>query len=196
MEQHDHLDQKFQSAFQDFEAEPPASVWTNVNRELHPAGQHDKIWSPAGSMTFFTGSRVRLWGAIAAMAVILFFATVYFLSLDRHIVKGHAYTGDRRLISGTAILFTVRDKSRPWDSVDYYRRVPVDGNGYFYFSGVDEGSYLLRVDPGSQPENADQFVASWYDMHGDPSLSHLIVVSDDDVRTDVHLIKKDSIPGP
>lgn len=196
MEQHDNLDQKFQSAFQDFEAEPPASVWTNVDREVYPAGQYDKIWGSAGSMRFFTGSRVRIWGAIAAMAVILFFATIYFLSLDRHIVKGHAYTGDRRLVSGTAILFNVRDKSRPWDSVDYYRRVPVDGNGYFYFSGVDRGSYLLRVEPGTQPENADQCVASWYDMHSDPSHSNLIVVSGDDIRTDVHLIKKDSIPEP
>ncbi|NCA75692.1 MAG: carboxypeptidase regulatory-like domain-containing protein [Alphaproteobacteria bacterium] len=197
MDQHDQLEQKCKAAFNNFEVEPPAPVWDAVNRELHTPRRQFSIWEYLDPTAFFSNRRARLTGVFTTAIVILFFVTVYFLSLDRHVINGHAYTGDRRLISGTAILFTVQDKCKPWDSVQFYRTVPVDANGYFYFKGVDDGNYLLRIEPGYQPENTDQFIASWYDMHGDPAQSHVIVIDDEDVRTDVHLIRKDHLQtGP
>lgn len=196
MDQQDQLEQKFKAAFNNFEAEPPASVWEAVDREIHPPRRQFSVWEYLDSTTFFSNRRVRRIGVISTAAVILFFITVYFLSLDRHIIKGHAYTGDRRLVSGTAVLFSVQDKCKPWDSVQFYRTVAVDGNGYFYFTGVDDGNYLLRIEPGHQSEYTDQFVASWYDMHGDPAQSHVIMIDDEDVWTDVHLLRKDGRTEP
>jgi len=191
MEENDLIGNKFKSAFSDFEKEPPARVWENLSRELHPEPKLESIWSRIAAFSLFPDRQIGFYLALGGAAVILFLTVVYIASTDHHAIRGHAYTGEVRLCRGTAVLFKVSDKAMPWDSATHYRSVMIDDNGHYQFPKVGTGKYLLRITPDGNSEAANQFLPSWYDQHETSDSCHLIIINDEDVNADVHLMQKD-----
>jgi hypothetical protein len=190
MEEHDLIGDKFKSAFSDFEKEPPARVWENLSRELHPEPKTESFRSRLAAFSFFPSRQPGFYFALGGMAVILFLAVVYLASDDHHAVKGHAYAGDVRLCRGTAVLFKVADKSMPWDSATQYRSAAIDDKGHYQFPEVEHGKYLLCITPVGNSEASKKFLPSWFDQHANSDSCHLIVIDDADVDADVHLMEK------
>ena len=190
MEDQDPIEQKFKSTFSDFKMAPPASVWENLQRELHPEPKTVNFWAQITRDPVFQERLLKRYLAIAGVAIFLFLAVVYFATSDRHTVRGQAHAGESRLCGGTAVLFRIEDKIKPWDSVKHYRSAMIDDNGNYKFSGVETGTYLLRIAPESSSEAAKKYLPSWFDEHESPDSSHVIIIHTDDVHADVHLIRK------
>jgi hypothetical protein len=193
MENSDNLAGKFKSSFSDFEQEPPARIWENLRNELHPGPEPETFWMRISGSSLFPQRLMRRYIALATASVLLFLAVVYFASDDQHAIRGHAYAGETRLCGGTAILFRITDKTEPWDSVNHYRSALIDENGYYTFSGVAWGNYLLRIMPEEHSEESKNFLPSWFDQHDRPDSSHVIAISTDDINADVHLMTKNPV---
>jgi hypothetical protein len=187
MEEKDLIENKFQSAFSDFEQEPPGRVWENLSLELHPVPKAGSFWSRLTAFSFFPYRQPGFYFALGGLAVIIFLVVVYIAYGDYHMVGGHAYIGDVRLCRGTAVLYKVDDKKMPWDSTTTYRSAKIDDNGQYQFPKVEPGNYLLCITPDSNSDAAEKFLPSWFDQHFNADSSHLIIIDDDDVNADVHL---------
>lgn len=193
MKNPDSIEQRFKSAFSDFEQEPPARVWENLRHELLPEPKPENLWARIARSSLFQERQMWRYIALAGAAIILFLAVVYIASNEHHAIRGHAYAGEARLCRGIAVLFRVGDKIQPWDSVNHYRSAMIDGNGYYNFSQVEPGTYLMRIAPEERSETAKLFLSSWFDQHENPDSSHVIIISSDDVNADVHLIAKSQV---
>ena len=193
MEENDPIGNRLRSAFNDYEKEPPARVWENLRRELHPEPKPESVWSRIAGFSFFPERKSGFYLVMGGVAVILFLAVVYIASGDRHSVHGHAYSGDVRLCRGTAVLFQVADKAMPWDSATHYRSAIIDENGQYKFHQVESGKYLLRIAPEGNSEAAKKFLPSWFDQHENADSCHLIIIKNEDVSADVHLIPNSEI---
>ncbi|MDD4602317.1 MAG: hypothetical protein PHF97_00720 [Bacteroidales bacterium] len=190
MEETDNLEKKFKQTFSDFSKEPPGDVWEKICREIRPENGSIGFWD-RNAMALGVSSRLlRASSWFAAAAIILFLGIVYLVTVDHHTIRGHAYTGETYLCRGTAVLFKVEDKVRPFDSVKHYRSAIINENGFFEFPRIVPGKYLLRIAPDENSEAEKNFAPSWYDEHLYPEESHLIIVIADDLYADVHLIKK------
>ncbi len=190
MENSDNIEHKFKTTFTDFAQDPPSRVWENMRNELHPGPKPETYWMRITGSSLFPERRIRRYIAFAAASVLLFMAIIYFASNDHQSIRGHAYAGETRLCGGMAILFRVTDKKEPWDSVNHYRSSLIDENGYYTFSGVAPGNYLLRIMPEEHSEASKSFMPSWFDQHEKPDSSHVIAISTDDINADVHLMVK------
>jgi len=190
MEDQDPIEKKFRSTFSDFKKDPPASVWENLERELHPQPKTVNFWARMTGDPVFQERQLKRYLAVAGVAIFLFLAVVYFATSDRHTVRGQAYAGEARLCRGTAVLFRIEDKGKPWDSVTHYRSAMIDDNGNYKFSGIEPGIYLLRIAPESSSEIAKKYLPSWFDEHESPDSSHVIILNAEDIHADVHLINK------
>jgi hypothetical protein len=190
MENPDSIEQKFRSSFSDFGQEPPARIWENLNYDLNPKPKSENLWMRISGSNIFPERQMRRYIVFAGAAFILFLAIVYFASKDNHTIRGHAYAGDVRLYRGVAVLFRVGDKVMPWDSVNHYQSTMIDIDGYYQFSHVEPGTYLLRIAPEEISETSKKFLPSWFDQHENPDSSHVIIISSDDIKADVHLISK------
>lgn len=192
MENPDDIEKKFKSVFSGYKQKPPAEVWENLHRELHPEPKPLAFWMRLTGSTIFPdrlGWRYVAWGGAF---IIVFLAVVYFTAKDQHTITGHAYAGEARLSKGIAVLFRVDDRLKPWDSVNHYRSALIDDRGCYQFSGVEPGTYLLRIAPEESSELSKYFLPSWFDQHENPDSSHAIVISSDDFRADVHLMSRNS----
>ena len=194
MEEDDLIGNKFKSVFSDFEKEPPARVWENLSRDLHPEPKTESFWSRLAAFSVLPYRQPGFYFALGGMAVILFLAVVYLASDDHHMVKGHAYAGEIRLCRGTAVLFKVSDKSMPWDSATQYRSAAIDEKGHYQFPKVEQGNYLLCITPDANSEASKKFLPSWFDQHANSDSCHLIMIEDTDVDADVHLMEKGDQP--
>jgi hypothetical protein len=190
MEEKDPIENKFKSAFSDFEKEPPASVWENLDKVLHTELQPVGFWARIANWSLFGGLHPAFYLAFAGVSVTLVLA-VFYLGSGRHfMVRGHAFAGVTRLCNGTAVLFQVSDKTMPWDSVTHYRSAVVDNYGHFQFPQVKKGKYILRIAPEEFSESASNFLPSWFDQHEKSDSCNLIIIINEDIYADVHLIAK------
>ncbi len=193
MEAPDQLERMFREKFAHFEAEAPADAWEKLQEKLFPPARSKKgRFSFAAKLTMPV-NRYKIAGiaGIAGIFIILLFAALYFLIDTRYEVTGNAYAGADRLCRGTAILFRVDDRQRPWDSVSYYRSAVISDNGSYRFGSVQEGKYLLRIEPDPGTEHSGKFKPSWYEMHQNLEHSQLIYVYNDVGKADVHLVERE-----
>ena len=192
MENPDELEKKIKSVFSGYKQEPPVEVWENLRRELHPEPKPMDFRMRLTGSTFFPDRLGWRYVALGGVFIFVFLAVVYFTAKDQHTITGHAYAGEARLSRGVAVLFRVDDRLKPWDSVSHYRSALIDDKGYYKFSGVDPGTYLLRIAPEESSELSKHYLPSWFDQHENPDSSHTIVISADDFRADVHLLSRNS----
>lgn len=190
MEEKDITANKFKSAFADFEVEPPERVWENIRMELHPEPKPENILTRIASFFLIPDRNPGFYFAAGGVVLLLFLAGVYLFSSDQYAIHGHAYSGDVRLCRGNAVLFRVDDKVMPWDSAIHYRSAMIDDHGRYQFPKVEPGKYLLRISPDENSEVARKFMPSWFDQHENPDSCHLIIIENDDIDADVHLIAK------
>ncbi|MCK9204673.1 MAG: carboxypeptidase-like regulatory domain-containing protein [Bacteroidales bacterium] len=190
MEKPDNIEEKFRKSFSDFSPVPPSQVWEKLQNDLHPEPKAEGFWDRFEAFIKPSPWLINTFTSLAAASIILILTILYFTTHDRHVIRGHAYTDESRLCGGTAILFSVEDKVLPFDTIDHYRTVTIDKNGYFQFPDVEPGHYLLRVAPPAHSEGNDNFLPSWYDQHIKPDSSHIIILDEEDFYTDVHLIEK------
>lgn len=189
MEEKDTIADKVRATFSDYEREPPAIIWENLRRELHPEPKPESIWARMTTFSLFHGRKPGFYFALGGTAIMLFLAGVYLWSTDNYEIHGHAYAGDVRLCRGTAVLFQVSDKAMPWDSATHYRSAIIDNKGQYHFSNVETGKYLLRIAPDENSEAAKKFLPSWFDQHENPDSCHLIIIENESENADVHLMK-------
>jgi hypothetical protein len=190
MEEKDPIESKFKSSFSDYEKEPPAKVWENLSRELHPEPTPGNFWTHISPFTLLTQKPLGFYLTLGGIALSLFITTVYFGIRGRHTIRGHAYAGEVRLRHGSAELFQVTDNVMPWDSATHYRSAIIDNYGHFQFTKVRAGKYLLRITPEENSETAKKFLPSWFDQHEKSDSCNLIILQTADLYTDVHLVAK------
>jgi hypothetical protein len=193
MEENQHIENKFRESFSGFEQDPPERVWDGLRRVLHPEPKHTGFWS-----RIIQGSPdtrvLSLWSGIAAAAIILFLLFMWFSYGNHRIIRGHAYAGEEKLLRGTAYLFKVEDKAKPFDSVRHYRSAIVDDEGSYKFVNIAPGNYLLRIVPEIKSPRYKKYQPSWFDQHESPDEAHLIQVKSEDLFVDVHLLPERNIP--
>ncbi len=190
MKQQDDIEKKFSESFRNFSKEPPAHVWEGIRSRLHP---EQKPLNFLDHLVQFPGSfprTFRIGFATVAASLLILLAVLYFDDSERHIVSGHAYAGDARLCRGTAFLFRINDKTKPFDSLEHFRSAVVNDQGFFRFQDISEGKFLLRVSPDGESAMGQKYHASWHVQHSSPDSAHIVVVGPQDVCADVHLVEK------
>lgn len=190
MEENDNIENKFREIFTGYEPIPPERLWPQLKDHLHPEPHYDGVWSwitnlPESSPRFF-----RLSVGMTVGAIVIFLALVWFASGENYSLRGHAYSGEKRLCRGTAYLFKVEDKTKPFDSLVNIRSSDIDDNGYYQFFRIESGKYLVRISPVEHSEGHQNFLPSWYDQHISPDSAHLILVEKEDLTIDVHLLPR------
>jgi hypothetical protein len=194
MDEKDPIENRFRSAFSEYEQEPPDRVWEHLHEELHPEPGAGGFWSRLMAFSPFPQMHLGFYLTLggAGFAIIL---TIVFLGYGSHrTIRGHAYAGEARLRHGMAVLFRVTDITMPWDSATHYRSALIDEYGHFQFAKVGEGKYILRITPDEHSETAKKFLPSWYDRHKTSDSCNLITIENNDVNTEVHLVLKDEVP--
>jgi len=194
MRENQHLENKFMESFNDFERTPPESTWEYLRSVLHPEPGYIGFWT--GIIQMPQNSRfLRFSAGIAAIVAILFLLFIWIAYGNHRTIRGHAYAGETRLIRGTAYLFKVEDKVKPYDSVKHYSSSVVNDNGSYKFINVTPGNYLLRIVPESNATFNKNYKPSWYDQHEGSEDAHLIELKSEDMEVDVHLVHEPGIPG-
>jgi hypothetical protein len=190
MEENDPIENKFKSAFSDFENEPPARIWENLHTTLHPVLKSGGFWSRTAAFFLLPGKPIALYLILGSAAFGFFILVISLGTANRGTIRGHAYAGEIRLCRGDASLFKVADKTMPWDSVTYHRSAIIDSYGHFQFSNIKAGNYLLRIAPEQNSEEAQKFLPSWYDRHENSDSCRIIIIKGKDLNIDAHLKKK------
>ncbi|MDP1622921.1 MAG: hypothetical protein Q8M08_11360 [Bacteroidales bacterium] len=189
MEETDPIEDKFRSSFSDYEKEPPERVWEDLVRELHPELRPASFWSRIPMFSLVTNKPIWFYLIMGGFTFSLFVTIIYLSSDNHHAIRGHAYAGDVRLHSGSAELFQVADNVLPWDSATHYRSAIIDKYGHFQFLRVKAGKYLLRVAPDRNSDQAKMYLSSWYDRFEKSDSCKPILLSDNDINVEVHLIQ-------
>lgn len=190
MEEQDNLEKKFSETFATFSRKPPEDVWNRIQREIQQEPVPSSVWDRAMLFPRNFPQVFRIVVGSVAASVILFLGILYYTSGHRCVVSGHVYAGESRLCKGTAYLFVVNDKMNPLDSIEHHRSAIVSENGFYRFSGIASGRYLLRIAPDAGSPMAGRYHPAWFDKHESPDSSHIIIVDQDDVDADVHLLEK------
>ncbi len=186
MEKKDPIEDKFGTAFGNFESEPPPGMWEQIHRDLHP-GTTPPAWWNHLPFSFFLHKSLGFYLAISGISFGLIFSVFYFGPGRRHDIRGHAYAGQLRMQQGTATLFISADRALPWDSLTFQRSAIIDRYGHFRFPRVPEGNYVLRIAPDPLSEEGRKFLASWYDRCEVSDSCRRFSLSDRDLTLEVHL---------
>ncbi|MCX6280932.1 MAG: hypothetical protein NTU51_03145 [Bacteroidetes bacterium] len=190
MEEKDNIEDIYRKAFTGFEPPPPGQAWEKVKAELHPA-ELDKSKFSSLKERFSVFSRSpNLYPLLATAAMVLLLIMIWFSYSHKHNISGHAYAGETRISRGTAFLFQVYDKAKPYDTVILIQTAPVDNNGYYRFSGIIHGNYFLRVNPLPGTDITKNFMPSFYNQDSASSEAVIIKVDNDDPTVDIHLLPK------
>ena len=193
MENQENTENNFRTAFSGYKPEPPDQVWENLKKELQPSPGAGNRW---GSLPGSSPLKKKQWRLIiiaATTMVILSLVIVYFVTQGHQAICGHAYAGEARLCKGTAVLFIIADKRSTLDSVSHYRSAIIDENGFYQFNQVKPGKYLLRVAPVENSEYSKKFLPTWFDHYPEPGEPGIIIISNEDVKADVHLLIRSEI---
>jgi hypothetical protein len=190
MIEQDPLEEKFKSAFRNFKAAPSGRVWQGVSKELHPQPVSPGFIDRRVRMLSTWPRVYKIAGSVSIAAIILLLAAGYLFLGNQRSVGGHAYADETRLCRGTATLYSVGDKMKPYDSVKAYSTVNVDGDGYYFFNKVEQGQYMLLVVPELSSPHAQTHKPSWFDHQSGTGDAHIISVGKNDLMVDVHLKRK------
>ena len=190
MEEKDPIENRFKSSFAGYEKEPPARVWENLSRELHPEVKVAGFWTRIFTFSLLAPKTLGFYLTLGGIAVSMFFTVVYFGSGEHRTIRGHAYAGRVRLHHGSAELFQVADKAMPWDSATLYRSAIIDNYGHFQFSRIKTGKFILLISPEINSESEKKFLPSWYNQHEGSDSCSMILINGDDVNIEVHLVEK------
>ncbi len=190
MQEKDTIEEYYRKAFTEFEPPPPEQAWDKIKAGIHPL--ETKKGSIEGFKKGFAGfyhSR-NLYPILAAAAMVLLLIMIYFSYSNKHSIRGHAYAGEARICMGTAYLFKVYDKAKPLDTVKLIRSVLVDNNGFYQFSGIDNGHYLIRINPLAGSEITRNYIPSYYNQDSASGEAMVIRIQNEDPTFDIHLIPK------
>ena len=190
MQEQDNIEEYYRKVFTEFEPPPPAHAWAKISSRLHPPeGNSSGIMSLKKILANAMLSR-NLYPllATAAMLVLIFF--IWFSYSNKHIIRGHAYAGETRLCMGTAFLFKVYDKVKPYDTVKLLQTVKVDANGFYQFIGLDQGNYMIRISPQPGSEMTRTYLPSFYNQDSASADANLIRMGNEDSSIDIHLLPR------
>jgi len=190
----ENIESKFRENFLDFEQDPPERVWEEVRKTIHPPSRPESFFTRIVNLPQSQPRLFRSYMAVAAASIVMFLTVVYFASGNKYTIRGHAYAGEVPLCRGTAVLFQVTDKAKPIDSLKHCSTVPVDENGFYRFSKVDHGKYLIHIVPDWNSEQDKLYHSSWNDQHIDPEQAHIIQIESEDQDVDVYLMPKKENP--
>lgn len=190
MQEKDTIEEHYRKAFSNFEPPPPEDSWSKIRARLHPEEEQ--------RTGFFTLKRIlgglnhsrNLYPLLATAAMVLLLVMIWFSYSNKHFIRGHAYAGESRLCKGTAFLFRVYDKVKPFDTVTLIQSVPVDASGFYQFSGIDHGNYFLRINPAPGSEITRSFMPSFFDQDSASAEANLIRIEKEDPSVDIHLLPK------
>jgi hypothetical protein len=194
MKEQDPIENKFRSAFSDFEQEPPARAWEHLHAELHPEPPMVGFWSRMMGLSPFPNMHPGFYLLFGGISFTVIFSVVFILWGNNHVLRGHAYAGESRLRFGNAELFRVSDHTLPWDSVTHYRSAAIDEYGHFQFFKVEEGRYLVRIAPEAGSAASKKFQATFYDSCERSDSATLIEVITGDLNLNVRLIPVSATP--
>jgi hypothetical protein len=189
MQDNDQTAQHFKEAFREYEVQAPQGSWENIRSSLHPEvspGVRSRVKHTLN--TFRSSPQFYPWLGVAAtlLLVILIWASYS----ERHRISGHAYAGDSRLTSGTAYLFRVYDREKPYDTVMLLQKARIDQQGYYSFPGIEDGKYLVRINPLPGSEISLGYLPSFFGQKSDSTEATLIMISREDPVADVYLINR------
>ncbi|MCX6287037.1 MAG: hypothetical protein NTY96_07980 [Bacteroidetes bacterium] len=190
MQEKDTIEDYYRKAFTGFEPPPPEQAWEKIRVGIHPLeAKKGRLSGLRKNFAGFSHSR-NLYPLLAAAAMVLLFIMIWFSYSHKHNIRGHAYAGEVRICKGTAYLFKVYDKVKPYDTVLLLQSVPVDGNGYYQFNGIDHGNYFIRINPLPGTDVTRNFIPSFYDQDAASSEANVIKIESEDPTVDIHLLPK------
>ncbi len=190
MQEQDPIEEHYRKAFSGFEPPPPEQAWDKIRAKLHPA-KADKGRMSGLKNSLLTYSRSgRIYPLLAVAAMVLLFILIWYSYSNKHNIRGHAYAGETRMCMGTAYLFKVYDKAKPYDTVLLVQSAPVDDKGFYQFHGIAHGNYMIRINPQPGTEVTRNFIPSFYDQDSASSEANVIHIDSEDPTVDVHLLPK------
>jgi hypothetical protein len=190
MQEKDPIEERYRNAFSGFEPPPPAQAWEKIRKGIQPGVIRE------GKIALFKRSLAglghpgRLFPLLATAAMILLLIIIWASYSNKHSIRGHAYAGEARICRGTAFLFKVYDKAKPYDTVKLIQSEPVDDNGYYQFSGLVHGNYMIRINPLPGTETTRNFIPSFYDQDSTTAEVNVIRIDGEDPTVDIHLIPR------
>ncbi len=190
MEENNDIATKFREMFSDFDPSPPERGWVRLKNHLHAEPRNEGFWSWITQLPVTSPRIFRLSAGFVILITGLLLGLVWFSSGEHFALRGHAYSGELRLCRGTAYLFKVEDKAKPFDSLKNIRSSDIDEQGYYEFSRIEPGKYLVRVAPMRNTEGHKKFHPSWYDQQIAPDSAQVIHVESSDMTVDVHLLPR------
>jgi len=190
MQEKDNIEDYYRKAFTGFEPNPPEQTWEKIRAGLHPEIVKPDRFSGIKAVFKGFGHSCYLYPLLASAAMVLLFVLIWFSYSHKHNIHGHAYAGEARMCMGTAYLFKVYDKVKPFDTVRLVQTVPVDNNGFYQFRGIDNGSYFIRVNPLPGTETTRTFTPSFYDQDSASAQANIIKIEEEDPTVDIHLLPK------
>jgi hypothetical protein len=192
MQDFDPIEEHFRKTFSGRESDPPENSWLKISSRLQASdrkggGISKTIERGSG---FIHSSRFYPVLAVAAMLVLILFIWISYS--DKHTIRGHAYAGEGRLCKGTAYLYKVIDKAEPVDSGlgKPVQTVRVDMKGFYQFTGISQGNYVIKVAPDSGSEAIRNFLPSFYDQNSEEKKANLVRIGKEDPTIDIHLQPK------
>jgi len=190
MQEKDSIEEYYRKAFSDFQPEPPLGTWERIRFALHPVSEKKGGLSGFRSIVDHLIRSRQLYPVMASAAMVLLLMMIWFSYSHKHVISGHAYAGESRLCRGTAFLFKVYDKVKPYDTVKLIRAVPVDAKGFFQFSDIDHGNYLIRINPVAGSEEMRSFIPAFFNQDSAFTEANLVRVEKDDPTIDIRLIPR------
>jgi len=190
MQEKDPIEEYYRKAFTGFEPPPPDQTWEKIRTGIHPPDvKKGRMVILKGRIAGYSHSG-RLYPLLATAAMVLLLFIMWFSYSHKHNIRGHAYAGETRICMGTAYLFKVYDKVKPYDTVLLVQSVPVDNKGFYQFHGVDQGNYFIRINPLPGTEVIRNYIPSFYDQDSVASEANIIRIETEDPTIDVHLVPR------
>ncbi len=190
MQERDAIEEHYHKVFSGFEPPAPEHTWEKIKAGIHPEEEkRGQLASMRILLSGFSHSR-SLYPILAVAASVALLLLIWFSYSHKQNIRGHAYAGETRLCRGTAYLFKVYDKVKPYDTVLQIQSVPVDDNGYYQFGGVDQGNYMIRIEPQSGSDLTRNFIPSYYDQDSAADEANIIRIEKEDPTIDIRLIPR------
>jgi len=189
MQDFDPIEDHFRNTFSGRESAPPQDSWEKIRSRLQASSpRQGKAMRLVGrGRQFFHSS--SLYPVLAVSAILILLVFIWISYSAKHTIRGHAYAGEERLCRGTAYLFTVADKAEPIDTgkTKLIQKVKVDAKGFYQFTGISQGEYLILVVPDTGTEAMKNFLPSYYDQDSEEYNANLVRIRQEDPTLDIHL---------
>jgi len=190
MQETDPIEERYRNAFSGFETPPPEQAWEKIRKGIQPEAVKERRMAALKNRLAGFGNSGKLYPLLATAATVLLLIIIWASYSNKHSIRGHAYAGESRICRGTAFLFKVYDKVKPWDTVKLIQSVTVDANGFYQFSGLVHGNYMIRINPLSGTDITRNFMPSFYDQDSVTSEVNLIRIDGEDPTVDIRLVHK------